>query len=383
MGEWVFGWEEFGEMKEVIKDLTLIPLNELVNKKTQSSKHFIFSENINPYNLYLYLSARFGKPNGILSLFRKEDSAQLFHWHYSLKYKEYQIEIMCATYRLEVFISSKIVKNQEECLSFLNLMIKDISSYKKQILQVKKEIENWIQIINPFYKLMQQIKTEFEEIEEKISQIDLLKLANRNIDGDIFNEWSNYIDSCSMKSFSIRCLIPIYIETFINLILYMALPEDLKKDKDRFDLIIKKKINERFLEINNCIGIVNEVSDEDIYWKNVHKIFNNRNDLLHGNINMKRLKINEVLFMDKMPLFKSFSNFEKDIKENTFYEYKQIIDEEIEHAEDFLYYILFSFKEKIGLEIKSLIEIPTIGFNEETKRFGILFPNHLLDYYFK
>ena len=99
MGEWVFGWEEFGEMKEVIKDLTLIPLNELVNKKTQSSKHFIFSENINPYNLYLYLSARFGKPNGILSLFRKEDSAQLFHWHYSLKYKEYQIEIMCATYR--------------------------------------------------------------------------------------------------------------------------------------------------------------------------------------------------------------------------------------------------------------------------------------------
>ena len=54
MGKWVFGWEEFGEMKEVIKDLTLIPLNELVNKKTQSSKHFIFSENINPYNLYLY-----------------------------------------------------------------------------------------------------------------------------------------------------------------------------------------------------------------------------------------------------------------------------------------------------------------------------------------
>ena len=42
-----------------------------------------------------------------------------------------------------------------------------------------------------------------------------------------------------------------------------------------------------------------------------------------------------------------------------------------------------NFKEKIGLEIKSLIEIPTIGFNEETKRFGILFPNHLLDYYFK
>lgn len=373
-------------MKEVIKNLTLIPLNELVNKKTQNIKHFIFSENINPYNLYLYLNARFGKPNGFLSLIRKEDSNQLFHWHYSLKYKEYKIEIMCATYRLEVFISNKIVKNEEECLSLLNLMIKDISSYKSKIPEVKKSMENWIQIINPFYKLKEQIRIEFEEIdkiEERISQIDLMKLANRNIDSDIFSEWSNYIDSCSMKSFSIRCLIPVYIETFINLVLYIALPEDLKKDKDKFDSIIKKKINERFLEINNCIGIVNEVSDKDIYWKNVHKIFNKRNDLLHGNINMKRLKINEVFFIDKMPLFKSFNSFEKDIKESTFYEYKQIIDEEIEYAEDFFYYILFSFEERIGLEVKSLIEIPTIGFNEETKRFGILFPSLLVDYYFK
>ncbi|MCT7549619.1 hypothetical protein N5U04_03925 [Aliarcobacter butzleri] len=373
-------------MKEVINNLTLIPLNELVNKRTQNSKHFIFSENINPYNLYIYLNARFGKPNGVLSLIRQEDSDQLFHWHYSLKYKEHRIEIMCATYRLEIFISNKIVKNQEECLLFLNLMIEDSSSYKYKILEVKKDIENWIQIINPFYKLMEQIRTEFEEIdkiEEKISKIDLKKLKNRNIDSDIFTEWLSYIDSCSTKSFSIRCLIPVYVETFINLILYFTLPEDLKKDKDKFDLIIKKKINERFLEINNCRGIINKVSDEDIYWKNVHKIFNNRNDLLHGNINMKRLKINEVFFIDKMPLFKSFGSFEKDFKESTFYEYKQIIDEEIEQAQDFFYYILFSFEKEIRLEIKSLIEIPIIGFNEQTKRFGILFPSARVDYDFK
>jgi len=125
---------------EIIKNLVAPSSKECLNftraDKKEPSNHYKLNENISPYNLFLYLFTRFGKPNGILSLLRKEDSDQLFHWHYSLYIDKYNIEIMCATYKIEVFASTELIFDKDECLSFLQDCIKDIKNYATQALTI-------------------------------------------------------------------------------------------------------------------------------------------------------------------------------------------------------------------------------------------------------
>src|SRR5258708_16930057 len=37
---------------------------------------------ISPLDLYCYLQARFGRPNGVQNLFKSNSSDNLIHWHY-------------------------------------------------------------------------------------------------------------------------------------------------------------------------------------------------------------------------------------------------------------------------------------------------------------
>jgi hypothetical protein len=372
-------------MKDIIKKLELASFSEVNEKKSSEFNVFIFEKEINPQRIYIYLHARFGKSNGMMSLFREESSdGGLFHWHYTLKYNNTIIHIMCATYRLEVFMPTLIAKDKETCKVFLNYLVRDTKNYISSINTIRDSLENWTQIINPFEKLKSQINALFYEVDkisEKIDSINKCNLKNRNINSIEFEKWAKLIDESSVKSFSIRCMIPIYIETFINLILYVGSPDEVKNSTESLNLIIRKKIHERVLHINDCTGIQNQISISDNEWKDVHKIFNNRNDLLHGNINIKKLKYNEVSFINNMPLFKSFSSFEEEFLKNSYYEYKEVIEKEIEIAERFFYYVLLSFEMKVGKEIKSLLTSYSLGFNEKTKRFGILFPNEMVDYY--
>jgi len=371
-------------LENIIQELQVASFLENIDNKTSEMNMFVFEEDINPKRLYLYLNARFGRPNGMLSLFRNEYSdGGLFHWHYTLKYKNSILHIMCGTYRLEVFISNNISKTKEECKYFLDELIKDTSTYSLEYKKVKKGLENWIQIINPFNKLKNQISNLFEEVDNLFIKLESIKsenLNNRSIDGKDFSKWANLIDDYSSKCFLIRCLIPVYIETFINLILHVGSSYEIKEDKATFDLILRKKINERVLYINNCIGIQKEISIDDIEWKNVHTIFNNRNDLLHGNININKLKYGEVSFIKNMPLFSNFSSFRDELLSNSYYKYKDLIELEIESTERFFYYVLFSFEIKVAEEIKTMLTSHSLGYNDKTKRFGILFSDNMIDF---
>jgi hypothetical protein len=370
-------------MDEIIKKLKKASLSEIIENKLSEFNHFIFKKNINPKRLYLYLHARFGKPNGMLSKFRKEDSDNMFHWHYTLKFEDTLVHIMCATYRLEIFLPKIITENEDECLELINNLIQDIKNYSIELKEVKKDVENWEQIINPFNKIKNQISKIFDDIDNLSVEIESIRsedLDNRTIDADMFSKWANLIDDYSMKCFLIRCLIPIYLETFINLILHVCSKKEIKENKEEFDSIIRKKINERVLEINNCIGIQKEISIHDIEWQKVQTIFNNRNDLLHGNINIDKLKFNDVSFIKNMPLFNDFSDFKNELLLNSYVKFSDIIENEIEIAERFIYYILFSFEIEIAKEIKRMLINSSLGYNKKTKRFGILFSDYMVDY---
>jgi hypothetical protein len=74
-------------------------IDNIINNQNADNEHAAPKENlksttgrwelttgIRPVDLYVYLKARFGEPNGITMISKDhEDSDNLIHWHYSLK----------------------------------------------------------------------------------------------------------------------------------------------------------------------------------------------------------------------------------------------------------------------------------------------------------
>lgn len=372
---------------EIIKKLTAPATKEVIDlvKKGKNRVRYKIDSGISPYSLFLYFYSRFGKPNGLLSLFRTEDSDNLFHWDYTFCVDEYVINIMCATYKIEVDISKDIVSNKEECINFLSSCIKDLKNYKNKIKESKKNIENWEMIINPFFRMQKQINFLIEEINElnkelpkeyKHSHIDTV-LNTKPLD-----QWINIVDRISEKVFSLRCLTPVYIETFINFIIEILCKKEIKNDDNLYQNVIRENINERIKSLHeNCNGFTNTINRDNDIFKKTYTIFNQRNDLLHGNFIVKQLKYGDVHFLKNMPLFKHIPSVQAEIK--TIAELNGKIEnvyQNVDDAQMFMRYILLDLEDNIRLEVKGLLESSKLGWNKETNRFGILFQNNYVDY---
>lgn len=380
--------KNFTEIIKKIKAPSIEDNIELIKSskaKKDNVEIYKISKEINAYNLYLYLFARFGKPNGLLSLFREEDSNQMFHWHYIFEYNDSIIQIMCTTYRIEVSTPTSLISSKDECVSFLKQLIKDIQNYEVEATRARKIIENWEMIVNPFAKIQKQINIFIDEIENLASKIPDFKYSH--VDGtkfssEEFSKWFQLTEELSAKSYALKCLVPVYIETFLNFTIQVLAKQEIKDDKEEFDKYVREKIHIKIQSLHQkCIGFIFPIDWEDEICKSIHTIFNKRNDLLHGNFNIKSLKYGEIGFIKNMPLFKKFSSFQEDILNLSLAtENSNVAIKEIEDAQLFMMYVLISLNTSTREELKRMLESYTLGWNKSTKRFGILFNNNSVDF---
>lgn len=380
--------KNFTEIIKKIKAPSIKDNIELIKSskaKKDDVEIYKISKEIDSYNLYLYLFTRFGKPNGLLSLFRKEDSDQMFHWHYTFEYNDSIIQIMCTTYRIEVSMPTNLVSSKDECISFLKQLIKDIQNYKVEVTKTRKIIENWEMIVNPFAKIQKQINIFIDEIENLVSEIPDFKhshIYDIELSLEEFSKWAQLTEELSAKSYALKCLVPVYIETFLNFTIQILAKQEIKDDREKFEEYIREQIHIKIQKLHRkCIGFIFPIDWEHDICKSIHTIFNKRNDLLHGNFNIKSLKYGEVGFIKNMPLFKKFSSFQEDILNLSLAtENSNIAIKEIEDAQLFMMYILINLDTSTRKQLKRMLESYTLGWNKSTKRFGILFNNNSVDF---
>lgn len=381
------------DYKEIIKSLTAPNVKESFEslKKFKAkdclTNTFKISKDIIPYDLYLYLYSRFSAPNGILSLIRNEDSDQLFHWHYSLHYDDENIQIMCATYRIEIFAPKSLISNDEECKNFLKQLIKDLPNYQDEVVKTRRTIENWEMLVNPFARIHKQINiliSEVETLKSKIPDLQYSHTDDEKLNSAEFSDWIQVTEEMAAKSFSIQCLVPVYIETFVNFVIQVLAKKELKDNEELFDNFVREHIDTRIKSLHEkCTGFVSSLDWDDDICKKIHTIFNKRNDLLHGNFNMKKLKYGDVGFVKNMPLFKKLTSFKEDILNLELSNGNlDFVLQEVDDAQVFMQYVLISLEAPIRIEFKAMLESYTLGWNKSTKRFGILFKNDLVDFSF-
>lgn len=356
-------------------------------KQERKGGRWVIREGIKPVELYCYLNARFGIPNGVQMMFRKDDSDNLIHWHYTLTYEDEVLEIISLTFRLEIWHSETFQDSPAEKAKFIYAIKNDFSNYGKEIGEFRKKIEKWHMFVNPYFRIKRVIEHQLYKLESlDLEKIEPLPYNVAGMDTQKTKEQAKLLSDSYTEAtalgLSIRMLAPVFAEAFVNLLIFLLAEDDVKNDKRVYESVVRQQIDLRIKNLHrNCTGFYQAVDYNNVdACKVFHTLMNGRNDLLHGNIEPNKLAYETVYFDGKIPLFNDYRDFSffsweasiRNVRPDAAINDYQVVQNLISH-------ILICLKDDIRKEVLMFMDTKDPGWNEKTKRPGILFPGHMVD----
>jgi hypothetical protein len=341
---------------------------------------------VKPVDLYSYLYARFGPPNGVQNVFRKDDSDNLIHWDWTLAEKRGLISFLGLNFRTEIHFLGDFKPDDIDKDHLIETIKGDFQNYGKQIAEVRKTLlGKWVEFVNPF----QRINSAVEKLTSELEALNLSAEENFEFDplapADTKEKWEEISTRFSRGfglCFGIRAMLPILAEAFINLLLFVLCRPDIKSDKRLYENTLRQPIDVRIKSLHiNCIGFSKAVDYASEVCGRYHSIVNERNDLLHGNVTIEKLAFGEVFFNGTVPVFSEYkSMWEKSLGVGLNVAGLSRIKEEHQAITQLINFTLSCLEPEVRGYIQRLLETRDVGFRPATGRIGILFPDHFADF---
>jgi hypothetical protein len=347
-----------------------------------------FKNELKPIDLYCYLYAKYGPPNGIQSLLRSDDSDNLIHWEWALAGEHGITMIQGQNFRTEVLLRGNFKDKGITVDDFISQIKSDIGNHGKKISELRKELEKWTQFVNPYKRIESAVNQHFAKLDE----LSLDPISDKVSQPTTEAEWKTYGDRLSNVSekysyavgltFGLRSMLPVLAESFINLLLFILCRPDIKSNDRLFKSTIRQAIDIRIQSLHiNCIGFESAIDYSSTECANFHTLMNERNDLLHGNVEVNKLSIGDVFFNKNVPLFLQYEDFwDKSIGVSL----KSVKFDQIRNDRDavtnFIKYILNNLEADIKEKIEVIMDKGQLGFNHKGGRIGVLFPEHMVDF---
>src|SRR6266478_2918307 len=111
----------------------------------------IVRRQLSPVDMYCYLKARFGEPNGFQNFLRKDDSDNWIHWDFNLKAAGEDVYV-CGTYREVHFILSEKLTDYE-WRDFILKIKSDFGRIGKAKSEILNSLEKWAIFPNKFVEI--------------------------------------------------------------------------------------------------------------------------------------------------------------------------------------------------------------------------------------
>ena len=352
-------------------------------------KTWILFNEVRPVDLYCYLWARFGRPNGIQNFLRGDTSDNLIHWDWTLSSKYGRLIFLGMNFRTEVILLGNFPFTEDDKEEFVCRLKEDFSNFGKKMSEVRSKIlEKWTEFVNPYHRIKQAVELLLKEVKnlslepskEAIpSVLDFSDMATfKTRWEEVAGRYSKGFGIC----FGIRSMLPVMAEAFVNLLLFVLMKEDIKRDVRLRENVIRQPIDIRIKSLHHtCIGFEQSVDYSHPACKKYHSFVNERNDLLHGNVVIEKLRFNEVFFNERVPVFQEYrSMWERSFGVEGRAVGLDRLDLEVKTVYEFITYVLSCLSFEVKNYIDLIMQTRDLGFNEETGRLGILFPGYLVDF---
>jgi len=354
-------------------------------KPAQPNKSISIINELRPIDLYCYFSARFGAANGLQNLLRNYHSDNLIHWDWTLSCQYGQIAFWGGNFRTDVWLLGSFPFDESVKDDLVAQMRADFAKYGKAMSETRKQLEHWTEFVNPYWRL----KRATDQLLNDVKTLDLDPTLGESVHSPMSlagnaKDWSELAARYNKAfglCFGVRSMLPVLAEAFVNLLLFLLVRPDIRKDQRLYDNVIRQPIDVRIKSLHiSCIGFERPIDYTHDACRRYHSLVNERNDLLHGNVSPEKQSFNEVYFAGNVPVFKEYRSFwQRTIAVDSQAVGLSQLDDEVATVEAFTSYLLSCLAPKNQDMVRAVVEKRDLGRNHEDGRLGILFSDFLVD----
>ena len=112
-----------------------------------------FTNEIKPIDLYCYLHAKYGTPNGLQNFLRNDSSDNFIHWEWSLAGNFGIVSVQGHNFRTEVHLIGEHDGKGLTLEDFIKQIKSDFANHGKSMSSVRAELEKWTRFLNPYHRI--------------------------------------------------------------------------------------------------------------------------------------------------------------------------------------------------------------------------------------
>lgn len=265
---------------------------------------------LKPIDVYTYLKARFGEPNGFQNFLRRDDSDNLVHWDFNVKAGETDIWIFGTAREVQIVVTDDLTDSRWRDL--ILAIRDDYQRVHQEKSQTLRTLEKYLVFQNKYVSLAGLCARLHEEITaaESYSWPDTrIDSENRSAVEAALKSVSRRADSLYGNCLTLRLVTPVMAEAYINMMILIFCKNSVRDDAVCYNNLLRSKIPERLKRLpDDCDGFVRSVDTSTEAYVKFMQVINRRNFALHGNVDPVREKIEVVYFDERRPIFSTPGN---------------------------------------------------------------------------
>jgi len=340
----------------------------------------VVRQHLSPVDMYCYLKARFGEPNGVQNLLRKDDSDNWIHWDFNLKAAGEDVYV-CGTRREVHFMLSEKLTDAD-WRDFILEVKSDFGRVAEEKGGVLNSLEKWVIFPNKFVEIATVCADLHKEIVEGIKKLSPYKCPRLSSTGDR-QQYKKTFDQFARQSFKLyrsclelSLLTPVLAEAFINMAVLILCKKDIRNNERQFDAFIRSPIDAKVFDLSyKCEGFTKAIDQNALAYKNFKRVMDKRNHVIHGNTNPEREQMEIVYFEGKRPLFKEPGDHIAKRLETLAQQYEpENVVKDYENVHQFLCSIATCLKPDLAEDFWRIMESQYPGYDLHRKITGVLLP---------
>ena len=254
--------------------------------------------------------------------------------------------------------------------------------------EIRAKLEKWTEFVNPHVRIrraIEALRAELKMLKLTPDGSDLASIRKDHPPEMAERLWTEAAARYSKGvgiCFGIRSMIPVLAVSFVNLLLAMLMRPDLKADDRLRETLVRLTIDVRVKLLHvNCTGFARSVDYATPACANYHSLVNERNDLLHGNVAIDKLKFGEVYFNGRVPIFKEYRGLgRRTVGVWVGAVGLEHLETELATVDAFIEYVLSCLVPKTASTVRQFLTSYELGKETRTGRLGVLFSGAIVDF---
>lgn len=265
----------------------------------------VVRKHLRPADVYAYLRARFGEPNGFQNFLRRDDSDNLVHWDFLLKADGIDVYLAGPSREIQIMVSEQLTDNDwQDLIRAIKADFGRVATEKSKML---RSFEKYFVFQNKFVSLAGLCA----DLHAEIVDAPPYERPAFSADGEdvkpleaAMNKVSQRAEKLFRASLLLRLVTPIMVEAYINMVILIFCKDAIRLDRDEYQAFLRTNIPERIALLSeNCAGFTRSIDTKTDAYANFMRVVNKRNFALHGNVDPIAERIETIFFEGRRPLF--------------------------------------------------------------------------------